>query len=129
MNTNRAGVSPYRIRAARARARRARRVNLIYSLLAAGAVLIILAICLLRFGFTSHADDGSTDDHKYYTSVMITYDMGAEDYAREYADPDHYSSVKEYLAEVCRINNMSVYSGELERLGPGNYIIIPYYAD
>ena len=120
---------PYRIRAAKARARRARQVTFLYGLIAAVMVLIILAACLLRFGFTAQADAGGTDDSKYYTSVMITYDMNAEDYAREYADPDHYASEQEYLREVCSINNLSYIGGELENLGPGNYIIIPYYAD
>ena len=92
-------------------------------------VLFILLICLLRFGFTAQADSAGIQENKYYTSVMITYDMDAEDYARQYADPDHYDSEQEYLMEICSINHLSYVSGELERLAPGNYIIIPYYAD
>ena len=119
----------YRIRSARARAVRARKVNMIYSLIAASMVLTVLIVCLLRFGFTAQADDGSQEGNKYYTSVMITYEMDALDYAREYADPEHYESEEAYLKEVCRINHLSELSGELEHLAPGNYIIIPYYAD
>lgn len=129
MRSNDAVRPSYRIRSARARAIRARKVNMIYSLFAASMVLIVLAACLLRFGVTAQADDGRPDGNKYYTSVMITYEMSAEDYAHEYADPDHYENEQEYLKEVCRINNLSEFSGELEHLAPGNYIIIPYYAD
>lgn len=129
MKRNRHDAESYRIRAAKARARRVRQVNGYFRLIAASMILIILIVCMLRFGFTSRADDGLTGDSKYFTSVMITYEMSAEDYAKEYADPDHYASEQEYLREVCSINHLSYTSGELENLGPGNYIIIPYYAD
>lgn len=121
--------STYRERAAHARLRRARKVRLLYSMIAAVMVLIILIVCLLRFGFSSHADEMDPDGEKFYTSVLITYEMSAEDYAGLYADPEYYSSERDYLKEVCRINHLSMLNGEIQGLMPGNYIIIPYYAE
>ena len=119
----------YRIRSARARARRAHKVNMMYGLIAAVMVLTIILACILRFGFSAQAEDGGAELNKYYTSVMITYEMSAEDYAEEYANPDYYSSETEYLKEVCEINHLAMSNGEIRNLMPGNYVILPYYAE
>ena len=128
-NETAASGKGYRKRAARARERRARKVRFLYSLIAAALVLLILFVCLLRFGFSSNADEKQAEGEKRYTSVLITYDMTVKDYAELYADPTYYRSEQAYLKEVCSINHLALSSGEIQGLMPGNYIIIPYYAD
>ena len=121
-------------RAALSRQRRCRQVNRIYAAAAVISAVIILICCLLVFGLSSDAADrksGRTEggsDCKYFKSVMLTYDTGIKELAGLYADPEHYADAGQYIAEVCEINHLGLYYGNIEGAGPGTHIIVPYFA-
>ena len=119
----------YHERAALARENRRREVNRIYAAIIIVSALIILFGSFLLFGMTSNASVENEDQtFKYYTSVMLTLDQNIHDVAAIYADPVHYSSPDAYLTEVCEINHLGYFNGEVEGAGPGTHIIVPYYS-
>lgn len=119
----------YRVRAARERARRSRKVDTIFSLIAAILVLAILICSFLMFSITGRADETGSDTHpyKYYTSELITSDHTLTAIAREKADHVHYSDTDAYIREVCSINHLHADAKGNVYVAPGNYIVVPYY--
>ena len=64
---------------------------------------------------------------KRYTTVQVGRGHGFEDVVRENMEPSVYSSVDEYVSEVCEINSLPYAEGRLPELRPGSQIVIPYY--
>ena len=119
----------YRIRSKRARVLRAKKVSFYRHLLILGILFFLFFTALFLSRISPRAKETNETEQKYFTSRMITYEMSAQDYAREYADPDHYESELDYLKEVCSINNLTMVDGTIEGAGPGNYLIFPYYVE
>lgn len=118
----------YRSRAARARARRSQKVNTIYSLIAAVLVITVLVVSMLMFSITSRADSRGAIEYKYYTSEMVTADHSVEDIVNEKADSAHYPDRETYMRELCSINHLKENENGSVYVGPGNYVVVPYYS-
>ncbi len=90
---------------------------------------IVTAVVLAVFTFSYHtlisaASTGSEEvSYKYFTSIQVEAGDTLWSIAEEYADDEHYSSHKEYINEVKRMNKM----GD-DNIHYGQYLIIPYYS-
>lgn len=116
------------MRTARVRTLRARKARLIYTVLGVCVAAAILLTSILIFGMTSHADEKGTQEHKYYTSVLVTGADTLEEVAERYADPSHYRNTAAYYREVCEINHLFSNGDDAPRVSPGNYVVVPYYS-
>ncbi len=96
------------------------------------AVLGILLCCsLFSAGLYSHAAAvEAAEDYKYYTDITVAYGEDFMDYAAQYADAVHYPDMKDYLREVCSINNLT-YQEDMTslKIHPGDTLIVPYYSE
>lgn len=118
----------YRIRSAKARSRRCRKVRFLYSMITAGLAASVLLVSLMIFSITSRADAGQDNEEKYYTSELVRNDHTVYDIAAEYTDHVHYKSEEDCLREIRSINHLAVKSDGSVYVAPGNCIIVPYYA-
>lgn len=116
------------MRTARERALRARKVKLTYAVPGASVAAAILLTSILIFGMTSRADEKGMQEYKYYTSVLVTGTNTLEEAAQRYADPSHYRNTTDYYREVCEINHLTLSGGDVPKVAPGNYVIVPYYS-
>lgn len=91
-------------------------------------VIMVLVISYFSFvGFSKKAyasDNVSANRMKCYTSVQIHLGDDLESISSQYITYE-YKTYKQYISEVCSINSIP----SDVKLIPGNYIIVPYYAD
>ncbi|MDO4522860.1 MAG: hypothetical protein Q4B57_06920 [Eubacteriales bacterium] len=103
-----------RIRARRRRTQRNRRI-----VLAAGMLLAAFLISLAFSNLDVFAKDPTGDTFKYYTDVRVDRDDTLWSIAQEYCTED-YGSIKDYIREVRRINNLGV------EVQYGQVLMVPY---
>ena len=84
-------------------------------------------IAIFTFSYHSLVSSASTGSeqvsYKYFTSIQVEAGDTLWSIAEEYADQEHYSSYKEYINEVKRMNKMRD-----DSIVSGQYLIIPYYS-
>ena len=122
---------PYRIRAARERAARARQVKMYYRCI--GAALFLAASIFFAVPAACAHLSASTGTpvhaYKYYRSVVVKSADDVQKLADEYADPAYYRNTAEYIDEVNSINHLKAYSKTSDRtVMPGDRLVVPYYS-
>ena len=86
--------------------------------------VIPILILIIIFSLTKvDAANTKIHSHKYYVSVQINYGDTLTSIAEDYMT-EEYSSKKEYIREVKKINNL----GD-DTIIAGNYLIIPIYSN
>ena len=92
------------------------------------AIVTAAVIAIFTFSYhslVSSANTGSDQvSYKYFTSIQVESGDTLWSIAEEYADQEHYSSYKEYINEVKRMNKMKD-----DSIVSGQYLIIPYYSN
>ena len=94
--------------------------------------ILVLIISLLIFAgvfmFSAVMSDAQSDSYvpvfKYYTTVTVHTDDTLRGIADEYYYPSKYRDIKEYISEICSINNI----GDADMIKSGEALIIPYYS-
>ena len=91
------------------------------------AIVTAAVIAIFTFSYHSLVSSASTGSeqvsYKYFTSIQVEAGDTLWSIAEEYADEEHYSSYKEYINEVKRMNKMKD-----DSIVCGQYLIIPYYS-
>lgn len=86
---------------------------------------VILIFSIIANGSFAKAEDNIKTEgdgqKKYYKSILIEYGDTLWGIAEEYKDL-HYESVRDYIDEVIRINNLKT-----DKIHAGRYLTIPYY--
>lgn len=115
------GASERRIRNNKLRRRREMRRNIFMCLL---TVMLVISLSLIFFGFGTKAQSNDAEiSYKYYKSITVEDGDTLWDYAKMYADDEHYTSKQAYIDEVIKMNALT----DTEIIS-GQYIILPYYS-
>ena len=99
-----------------------------------GAVrLLVLAIVLTAMitGFhmiTRASGRPRQQAWKYHTTVTIPYGESFGDLVERTFNSTYYASQDDYLKEICEINSLPYYKGEIPQLQSGTSLVIPYYS-
>ncbi|MBR1670035.1 MAG: LysM peptidoglycan-binding domain-containing protein [Butyrivibrio sp.] len=113
------------IRIRRNKLRRQRIVRRQIVLLSLAVALIIFMIIFLASSFMSDAKSDSYEPlFKYYKTVTVHAGDSLWNIARDNYTAARYSSIDEYMSEICSINAIS----DIDRLNAGEAVIIPYYS-
>ncbi|MCR5404822.1 MAG: LysM peptidoglycan-binding domain-containing protein [Butyrivibrio sp.] len=87
--------------------------------------LILFIVLFIGASFMSDAQsDEFVPSYKYYTTITVHADDTLGSIAAAYYSDDNYSSVSDYLSEICSINSIS----DPDKLKAGEMLIIPYYS-
>lgn len=86
------------------------------------SIIAVIAACSIMFQSINTQAASAMTTHKYYTSIQIESGDTLWEIANEYIT-DEYTSLNEYMSEVCSINHISK-----DEIHAGQYIVIPYYS-
>ncbi len=86
-------------------------------------VLIIVAVILGNTLFRTKDCMANSNEDKYFTNITVKRGDTLWDIAQEYMDKDHYSTVREYVHEIKRMNNLTS-----DKIYVGQSLIITYYS-
>ena len=115
--------SEVRIRNNRLRRQKTFRRQII--LLALSVSLILFIVLSIGASFMSDAQsDEFVHSYKYYTTITVHADDTLGSIAADYYSDDNYSSINDYVSEICSINSIS----DPKKLKAGELLIIPYYS-
>lgn len=91
-------------------------------------IFALIAGIMIVFGInglsTSAHSIYDKPQYKYFKNYELQYGDSLWSIAVEYMDEEHYTSVNEYMDEVCLINSISKQTD----LIAGTNLIIPYYS-
>ncbi len=95
-----------------------------------GIVFCMVFVCMVTgFGMMIRASSRPKERlWKYYTTVQTSYEHDLDDIVREKMNVTAYSSVDEYVREVCEINSLPYKKGTMPELKPGSMIVVPYHS-
>lgn len=111
-----------RRKAARARARKVRN----FRILLCGALLVMM---LSLGGIASRAQSRKAPDaYKYYDTITVGYQENLLDIIERYDDRNYYETQKDYVEELCAINNLGFDGTSYPSVTPGTHLIVPYYS-
>ena len=87
--------------------------------------VLIACFSVMFCSFGSKAQSSSEDiSYKYYKSIAVGAGDTLWDYARLYADENHYDTYNSYIKEVKDINHLKD-----DNIVYGQYIVLPYYSN
>lgn len=113
------------VRIRKNKARRKRIIRRQYMLLGfAIAVVVFLIVFAANTLRTDAQSDEFTPEYKYYTTVVVHANDTIWDVARDTYSDQHYKNMKDYIAEICSINNIS----NPDMVFAGESLIVPYYS-
>lgn len=104
---------------------RRKRQQRIHGIISVFALILSIIIVFCVSGVVTNAR--SINDHpeyKYFMSYELEYGDTLWSIATDYVDEHHYTSIDDYIEEVCIINSISVDT----RLIAGTNLILPYYS-
>lgn len=88
------------------------------------SIFMITVLSIVCFNMNVKATDSKNADAvKYYTSVVIMPGDTLWDIANEHMDYEHYSSVKSFMKDIAKANNIKVHTP----LKSCEYLVVPYY--
>ncbi len=90
----------------------------------ATAVLIFVSILFASSIMADAQSDEFTPSFKYYKTVTVHAGDTLWSLAQEEYSEEHYSSIREYMSEICSINRIS----DTSNLKAGENLIMPYYS-
>ena len=112
-----------RKKAARARARK---VRILRTTLAA---FLLMTVIFGIGGIASRAKSREVPEaYKYYDTITVAYQENLLDIVQRYDDRNYYETQKDYLEELCRINNLEYDGSAYPVVTPGTHLIVPYYS-
>lgn len=86
------------------------------------SIIAVFMFCSILFG-TIHTQAAPAETtHKYYTSIEVESGDTLWEIAGEYIS-DEYSSMNEYITEICSINHISK-----DEIRAGQCLVLPYYS-
>ena len=110
-----------RRKAARARARRVQSIRL-------ALCGVLLAVVFSIGGIASKAKSKEVPDaYKYYDTITVAYQENLLDIVHRYDNRAYYETQKDYVEELCRINNIAFDGTEYPDVAPGTHLVVPYY--
>ena len=110
-----------RRKAARARARRVQSIRL-------ALCGVLLAVVFSIGGIASKAKSKEVPDaYKYYDTITVAYQENLLDIVQRYDNRAYYETQKDYVEELCRINNIAFDGTEYPDVTPGTHLVVPYY--
>ena len=111
-----------RKRAARARARKVRAIR---TLLLSALLVVVFSLG----GIVSSAHSKKAPDaYKYYDTITVGYHENLLDIVQKYDDRNYYETQRDYLKELCRINNLAYDESAYPDVAPGTLLVVPYYS-
>ncbi len=111
-----------RKKAARDRARRVTTLRM----LCFGALLVMM---FSIGGIASRAQSRKVPDaYKYYDTITVGYQENLLDIVQRYDDRNYYETQRDYVRELCRINNLEFDETEYPEIAPGTHLVVPYYS-
>lgn len=84
---------------------------------------VLVGVMILSITLKTDAKENNNDKVKYYTSILIEEGDSLWSIAEEYK-PDESISVKKYIKDLKKMNNM-----DSDTIHAGNYLTIYYYND
>jgi hypothetical protein len=110
-----------RRKAARARARKVQTLRL-------ALFGLLLAAMFSIGGIASKAKSKDVPNaYKYYDTITVAYQENLLDIVQRYDDRAYYETQKDYVEELCRINNIAYDGTEYPDVTPGTHLVVPYY--
>ena len=67
------------------------------------------------------------DAYKYYDTITVAYQENLLDIVQRYDNRAYYETQKDYVEELCRINNIAFDGTEYPDVAPGTHLVVPYY--
>lgn len=111
-----------RRKAARARARKIRTFKMLFF----GALLVMM---FSLGGIASRAQSKKAPDaYKYYDTITVGYQENLLDVVEKYDDRNYYDTQRDYVEELCRINNLEFDGTSYPAVTPGTHLVVPYYS-
>lgn len=86
--------------------------------------VIILGLSTFSLSAKADTDIERADEHKYYTSHMITPGESLWSIAEDNMDTRYYACVQDYMEEIKAINDIRD-----TNLKIGDYVLIPYFSE
>lgn len=113
-----------RKKAARARARKVRILR------TALCAFLLMTVIFGIGGIASRAKSREVPEaYKYYDTITVAYQENLLDIVQRYDDRNYYETQKDYLEELCRINNLDYDGSAYPVVTPGTHLIVPYYSE
>ena len=66
--------------------------------------------------------------YKYYDTITVGYQENLLDIVERYDDREFYETQKDYVKELCRINNPAYDDTGYPEVSPGTHLVVPYYS-
>ena len=122
-NTSRKRRAQARKKAARARARKVRLIR---------TVLFAFLVMTTMFGIGGIASRAKSKAvpkaYKYYDTITVQYQENMLDIVQRYDDRNYYKTQKDYLEELCMINNLKYDENSYPEVTPGTHLVVPYFS-
>ena len=90
-------------------------------------ILIALVIAFAGTVFRAHAGNVPSA-YKYYDMVTVGYNENLLDIVQRYDDRNYYKTQKDYLEELCMINNLKYDENSYPEVTPGTHLVVPYFS-
>ena len=67
--------------------------------------------------------------YKYYDTITVGYQENLLDIVQRYDNREFYETQKDYVKELCRINNLAYDDTGYPEVSPGTHLVVPYYSE
>lgn len=95
-------------------------------------IAIFGALLVMMFSLGGIASRAKSKDvpeaYKYYDTITVAYQENLLDIVQRYDDRGYYDTQKDYVEELCRINNIAYDGTEYPYVAPGTHLVVPYYS-
>ena len=100
---------------------------------AARYALLGVAAALMITIFTGIGSRASSREfpkaYKYYDTITVGYQENLLDIVQRYDNREFYETQKDYVKELCRINNLVFDDTGYPEVSPGTHLVVPYYSE